>query len=83
VNDFQGRSGWACPVGSTQPCAITGADILQQLGFEGDSVGRAFLGLLLLLVSDGWKVGAVRVDRRPAVAGGWLSLSRQSQDSRG
>ena len=50
VNNFSGRSGYACPVGAPQPCQLDGADILSQLGFEGDSVGQAFMGLLLLMV---------------------------------
>lgn len=50
LNDFSGRTGWACPVGSPQPCSVTGDDILRQLGFYGDSLGYAFMGLLLLTV---------------------------------
>ncbi|PSC69664.1 ABC ATP-binding isoform 1 [Micractinium conductrix] len=50
VNNFSGRSGYACPVGAPQPCQLDGADILSQLGFEGDSVGQAFMGLLLLML---------------------------------
>lgn len=57
LNDFTGRTGWACPVGSPQPCSVSGDDILKQLGFYGDSLGFAFMGLLLLTV-NGWAGGA-------------------------
>ncbi|KAL4441885.1 hypothetical protein ABPG77_003801 [Micractinium sp. CCAP 211/92] len=49
VNDFRGRTGWACPVSGAPPgCEISGEEILTQLHFEGFTVAEAFMGLLLL-----------------------------------
>ncbi|KAL4433910.1 hypothetical protein ABPG75_000351 [Micractinium tetrahymenae] len=49
VNDFRGRTGWACPVSAATPgCQVSGEDILAQLNFEGFTAADAFMGLLLL-----------------------------------
>lgn len=56
INDFRRRDDWACPVGSPQPCSVSGDAILAQLGFEGNSLGTAFLGLLLLAVRSSFAV---------------------------
>ncbi len=54
VNDFRGRTGWACPVSGAPPgCEISGEEILTQLHFEGFTVAEAFMGLLLLTVGPG------------------------------
>ncbi|PSC71035.1 ABC ATP-binding isoform 2 [Micractinium conductrix] len=49
VNDFRGRDGWACPpavLELTPDCTISGDDILNQLGFGGNHIWEAFVGLL-------------------------------------
>lgn len=49
VNDFRGRTGWACPVSAATPgCQVSGEEILTQLHFESFTVAQAFMGLLLL-----------------------------------
>ncbi|PRW60157.1 DNA topoisomerase 3-beta isoform X1 [Chlorella sorokiniana] len=50
INDFSGRGGWACPLGSPPGCSVSGEAILQQLGFGGRSLGTAFMGLAVLTV---------------------------------
>ena len=51
INDFRGRDGWACPVGSPPGCTVSGEAILEQLGFGGRTLGTAFMGLAVLTVS--------------------------------
>lgn len=50
INDFSGRSGWACPLGSPPDCSVSGEAIIEQLGFGGRSLGTAFMGLAVLTV---------------------------------
>ena len=53
----RGRDGWACPpavLELTPDCTISGDDILNQLGFGGNHIWEAFVGLLGLTVSVAW-----------------------------
>ncbi|KAG7673347.1 hypothetical protein Ndes2526B_g03213 [Nannochloris sp. 'desiccata'] len=55
INNFSGRDGWACPVGSeaeatTTQCTLSGDQILENLQFNPDKLWLAFVGLIALIV---------------------------------
>ena len=58
INDFQGRTGWSCgstpdtnSSSSNSGCMTTGDEILDRLGFGGNHLWEAFLGLIALTVA--------------------------------
>lgn len=50
INDFGGRTGWKCPVGSEPGCVMTGNEILDVLNFNPNELWLAFVGLIALIV---------------------------------
>ncbi|KAL4452063.1 hypothetical protein ABPG75_007725 [Micractinium tetrahymenae] len=47
INDFRGRTGWACAISTPGvPCEVTGDQILAQLNFADNQLWEAFVGLL-------------------------------------
>ena len=49
INDFGGRTGWNCTVGSPPDCVMSGDQILNMLGFNADHLWLAFVGLCALI----------------------------------
>lgn len=67
MNDFRGRTGWACPVPIALPgCQVSGDLILEQLHFEDFTVAEAFMGLLLLTVGGPRQRGCWGTSTGPA-----------------